>query len=213
LFIAATFSAAQSFTEFPVPTPDADIHGMTVGPDGALWFNGLAFGPDGNIWYSDVATGVLGRMTTSGTVTEFHGGSIFDLTIGPDGQLWGAGPGGVARISTSGSIEFSPSTPEAYRTITTGPDGNIWFPISTTKIGRLALAGGLTEFVVPTYAQNSPFDDGAPWPFAVVAGPDGNIWFTEEYGNKIGRVNLRSARVVERPAPERRVPREHSPRD
>jgi streptogramin lyase len=50
-------------------------------------------------------------------------------------------------------------------------------------------------------------------PDAIVGGADGNIWFTERGSNKIGRLNLRNARLVERPAPERRRPVEHPPRD
>jgi hypothetical protein len=29
---------AQTFTEFSVPTPNADLNGIVTGPDGALWF-------------------------------------------------------------------------------------------------------------------------------------------------------------------------------
>lgn len=298
---ALTSLLAQTITEFPVLTPHADIHGMTVGPDGALWFNesgvqkigrittggvvtefpvpdasfniavgpdgnlwftpyggigrltpagivtmfppppgtdptefspwdiergpdsamwfsvvqgyigritmegamtlfsvpgtgtkgvyGLAFGSDGNVWYGDATRGVLGRMTTSGSFTEFPVWAPFDLTIGPDGELWGSGFQGLGRISMSGSIHSFPV--DAYRTLTTGPDGNLWVALSPTKIGRVTPAGDLTEFLVPTTAH-SPFGEGA-FPFAVVAGPDGNIWFTEEYGNKIGRLNLQGS--------------------
>jgi len=66
---------------------------------------GITPGPDGNLWYT-TASGVVGRMTTSGTITEFASGPAdYDSGIAPgsDGSLWYTHPhsDGVARISTS----------------------------------------------------------------------------------------------------------------
>jgi len=55
----------------------------------------LVNGPDGNIWFTERTTGYIGRITTSGTVTEYDSanglsstGSTIGITLGPDGNLW-----------------------------------------------------------------------------------------------------------------------------
>jgi streptogramin lyase len=74
--------AAGTVTTFPVPSTPFFI---TSGPDGSLWFT---LGE----------TGQIGRITTSGTITEFsvstgHGSKTqnsgpLGITAGPDGNLW-----------------------------------------------------------------------------------------------------------------------------
>src|SRR6516164_4506681 len=117
--------AAGTVTTFPVPSTPFFI---TSGPDGSLWFT---LGE----------TGQIGRITTSGTITEFsvstgHGSPAASsgpvgITAGPDGNLWFAehNAGKIGRITTSGSItEFPlPTGATAPQFITVGPDGNLWF--------------------------------------------------------------------------------------
>jgi virginiamycin B lyase len=56
----------------------------------------------------------------------------------------------------------------------------LWFTEHTgNQIGRLTLAGEITEYPVPTPASD---------PMVIEPGPDGALWFTEFYGNKIGRI-------------------------
>lgn len=52
--------------------------------------------------------------------------------------------------------------------LTTGPDGNLWFAESNAgSVGRVTMAGQITEFPInPTY----------PRLCAITAGPDGNLW-------------------------------------
>ena len=63
--------------------------------------------------------------------------------------------------------------------ITTGPDGNLWFAERDgSQIGWISPDGSqLTEIPTPTYSG----------PDGVTAGPDGNLWFTEFSGNQIGQ--------------------------
>ncbi|MCW2951007.1 MAG: putative antibiotic hydrolase [Conexibacter sp.] len=150
-------------------------YGITVGPDGNLWFTkqgggigritpagvltlfaagtnpyGIVAGPDGNLWFTDIALGQIGRITPSGTVTMFSAG------ISP-----GAMPRGIA----------------------VGPDGNLWFtnfsPMAD-EIGRITPSGIVTMF-------SAGITPGS-FPRNIAAGPDGNLWFTEQYGNQIGRI-------------------------
>jgi streptogramin lyase len=184
LAIAAVFGAclaidarAQLVTELTAPVADSEPSGITLGPDGNMWFTGyhaeeivrinpdgsftqfptgagtfpgvLVTGPDNNLWFSDAGTLKIGRMTPAGVVDEFP-------------LLTAGGPAGL----------------------TAGPDGNLWFVEgNANKIGRITTSGVVTEFSVPT----------AGVPLQIAAGPDGNLWFTEFTAGKIGRITTLGA--------------------
>ena len=78
------------------------------------------------------------------------------------------------------SSQFGPGT------ITTGPDGNLWFTevmidqnlsVKASKIARFTPTVTVTEFSLP--AANTSAS-------GIITGPDGNLWFTE--GSKIARI-------------------------
>jgi len=52
----------------------------------------ITAGPYGAIWFTDTTNNAIGRITTSGTITEFTiptGSSQPNgITVGPDGNLW-----------------------------------------------------------------------------------------------------------------------------
>jgi streptogramin lyase len=205
-------------TEFSLYTAGANPNGITVGPDGNIWFtetdankigvlvlpygyvneytlpspasdpSGIVAGPDGYLWFGELAFGRVGRITPSGSITEFptpSGNGTYDFTVGPDGNIWFTETLGnnVCRIvPLTGVIsEFVvPTQGSAPIDITAGPDGNIWFTEgSANKIGRITPAGAITELAVPTISG---------FPTGIAVGPDGNLWFTEQLKNKIGRV-------------------------
>jgi virginiamycin B lyase len=66
--------------------------------------------------------------------------------------------------------------------ITSGPDGNLWFTESwDNKVGVInPTTYAISDFTVPT---------GAASPVGIAAGPDGNLWFTEQVAGKIGMIN------------------------
>ena len=74
------------------------------------------------------------------------------------------------------------NVPSGPFSITTGPDGNLWYTKpGANVIGVIPASGvGATEFTIPT--PNSA-------PQVIVAGPDGNLWFVEGNGNKIGKMS------------------------
>jgi len=160
-------------TEFPAGAGDTRPWGITPGPDG-------------NLWFAESQGDRIGRITTSGAVTEFFnsataGSHPTQITAGPDGNLWFVEQNGlrVGRITPLGvSTEFNISG--AAFDIAAGPDGNLWFTIPAGRIGQITPVGVVTEFT----AGISP---GA-LPYGIVAGPDGNLWFTENGANKIGRI-------------------------
>jgi hypothetical protein len=135
---------AQTFTEFPIPTLSSVPFGITTGPDGALWFT-ESVNPGGKI----------GRITTSGVITEFPTPSSqpYGITTGPDGALWFTESLGqkIGRITTSGVITEFPLTDGSFPAgITTGPEGALWFT-GGPGIGRITTAGVITGF--PTARQ------------------------------------------------------------
>ena len=90
-------------------------------------------------------------------------------------------------------IEYPvPTAASIPSTITTGPDGALWFTEQHgPNIGRITTAGVITEFLVPT-----PRSD----PYGLTFGPDGALWFTEYSGNKIGRITTAGV-ITEFPVP------------
>ncbi len=52
---------------------------------------GITAGPEGNMWFAVEGVGKIGRVTPSGTVTEYSlpaGSHPKGITLGPDGELW-----------------------------------------------------------------------------------------------------------------------------
>ncbi len=140
LLWAKPVAAAVTIKEFKVQSPGVP-QGITVGPDGNLWFT---------LDNTD-STSEIGRITPSGTITEFTLPApsndyliLSGITTGPDGNLWftyqdwNTHVSAVGRITTSGTITLFP-TPTANSgptDITAGPDGNLWFTEGVGKIGR-----------------------------------------------------------------------------
>ena len=162
---------------------DIRADGMTVGPDGALWFT--EFGAD-----------KIGRRATDGTITTYPvgaSGQPADIVTGPDGNLWFTQDSGnaVGRITTSGVVTMftiAGSDPRAIH-LAVGADGKIWWVnLDGNSLGRidpLAADPGttVTLFALP-HASSQPLD--------IVAGPDGKLWFTEQ-GGRIGRIDPTAA--------------------
>src|SRR6266567_9030573 len=170
------------YTEFALPQlSEKDCasgpQGITVGPDGALWFTDSA--------------DKIGRITTQGQITEFALSTLahpMGITTGPDGALWftESNLDKIGRITTQGRItEFALPTfvsyPEKFPAqIIAGSDGALWFTETGDQIGRITLQGKVTEF-----ALSSP---KAGYEMGITVGSDGALWFTEPGPNQIGRI-------------------------
>jgi hypothetical protein len=55
--------------------------------------NEIITGPDGNIWFTDFGNNKIGKITQSGTITEYGTGitasaGLYGITVGPDGNIW-----------------------------------------------------------------------------------------------------------------------------
>src|SRR5205823_6545279 len=69
---------SNGVTEYTVPTTSSQPEGLITGPDGLLWF-------------TESASGKIGKVTTSGTFTEYSLGAGHmpqEICVGPDGNLW-----------------------------------------------------------------------------------------------------------------------------
>src|SRR6185437_2405587 len=150
--------------QYAIPNTWAFIQpgGITAGPDGALWFTFANYtSPAGG---TVGVGGIIGRVSTSGSVTEFPlpaGISPGPIAAGPDGALWfiayssscNQTPSGcttmIDRITTAGVVTNQFSVPVGFTSpwrlgvllgtgITAGPDGGLWFFSSNSSMGRLS---------------------------------------------------------------------------
>jgi virginiamycin B lyase len=189
LFVAIVISGAsgvgkqalaQTVTEFPIPTPGSLPSGITVGPDGALWFT------------ESGGVGKIGRITTAGVITEFEIPDYFEsqpngITTGPDGALWFAQTAGIGlgSVTTAGIVtEYQiPLGTGAPYGITSGPEESLWYSSAQAgNIGRITVGGQEFEYLPA----------GLGVPFAIATGPDGALWLAGLHAvSRGGRVSPR----------------------
>jgi sugar lactone lactonase YvrE len=90
----------------------------------------ITAGPDGALWFTERDAHAIGRITTSGAITEFPlstGLSPYDIKAGADGALWFTADSCIGRIATSGQVTAWP-VQGAGRLVGIGAaaDGSIW---------------------------------------------------------------------------------------
>jgi len=176
LNISCGTSPAWGITEYAIPTAQSSPEGITIGPDGAIWFT------EGHV-------NKIGRISPTGRITEYvipmAASSPAGITSGPDGALWFTeyGANKIGRVTTRGEFtEFSiPTAGSSPAGITSGPDGALWFTETYgNKIGRMSTTGQFKEYSTP---------NPRTFPEAITKGPDGALWFVEpDPNNSIGRV-------------------------
>jgi streptogramin lyase len=106
---------------------------------------GITVGPDGNLWFAELK-GNIGYVTPSGSVgpevVVTSGGAPWFIATGPDGNLWFTENVGnrIGRTTVAGKLKEAsiPTLDSRPRGITTGPDGNVWFvEVTGNKVGRV----------------------------------------------------------------------------
>lgn len=230
-----------SITEFRIPTSNASPDGIVVGPDGNLWFTetvgkigsvspkgkfvefsltsdsgviaGITVGADGNLWFTELDGNRIGRITTSGTITETalsqpaEGSSNWPASIirGPDNEIWFS----ELRTTSIGRIDSAGALTERQAPVglgdfgmATGPDGNVW--LADTAAGSISGTGYIVS-ISPSWdtaTYTLPTLNAAP--DSIVAGPDGNLWFTTSQYlgavTEIGRITT-AGDITEFPLP------------
>lgn len=143
--IVARMTTGGTVTDYSTAATSAGVqnpNSIVAGPDGALWFT------DSNLGVPSNGHDAIGRITTSGTVTEYPlspSSSPYSIIVGPDGALWftDGSENAIGRITTGGAIdEYGAGiTSGSYpNSVATGPDGALWFTEANSgKIGRLSL--------------------------------------------------------------------------
>ncbi|HTU82579.1 MAG TPA: hypothetical protein VMF61_10645 [Candidatus Acidoferrales bacterium] len=102
---------------------------------------------------------------------------IFDLCIGPDGNVWGTGAysGTIEKIDSSGKVTMYPLLQTEPAGISVGSDGNLWFgERQAGVIGRITTGGVVATFAIPGPKGTSP------QPTWTSAGSDGRTWFVDQ---------------------------------
>jgi streptogramin lyase len=148
---------------------------------------GLTVGPDGNIWYTTSSGPHIGKMTTSGVPTNYNVGASggFGLSAGPDGRVWFADPGssriGAINPDGSGLIYYNAGLTGQPYNVVKAPDGNLYFATATAEeIGRITTAGAIAE--CPINAPNAFVALG------ITIGPDGNVWSVDNTHSQVAKL-------------------------
>lgn len=178
-------TAAGTVTAFPLSST-APAGQLTVGPDGALWFD---------------AIGAIGRVSAAGTLASLPLASPYvpsGIAAGGDGDLWFLDGDGahIDRMTMTGRLTQFPA-PSAgavglgwvmTEEMTRGADGNIWYLANatpgepgpaTTEIARVTPNGQVTVFPV---LRGHGSGAGTQLD-AIATGPDGNVWFVGNQEN------------------------------
>jgi streptogramin lyase len=183
--------ASVTISEFGTPFLNSSPGGITVGPDGNVWFTEVQGGGDGLGSITPNRTGVptFGNDDYAGTSSR-----LGNVTTGPDGNLWftvlGSPWDEIGQMTPGGTLlNLWPVTGYANNgvppDIVAGPDGNLWFTENTVMaIGQITPSGVITSFPAGLCGRVSA------QPVDIAAGPDGNLWYTVStaHCNEIGRI-------------------------
>src|ERR1051326_4605342 len=171
----------KTYTVEPADDPNAA---------GSIW--SLYWGVDNNVWYGTFS-GIVGKLNPStGAVTRYQlpEHPIFDLTRGPDGNMWALAGIHAYRISTAGTFTaFLLNGRDTGSMLRPGPDGNMWI---METFGRRIYHMNTSGQVLNVFTLTDPHQPGCgPTCAAITAGPDGNMWFTQnQQFPQIGRITM-----------------------
>jgi virginiamycin B lyase len=160
----------------------------------------IVSGPDKALWFTEAGSGKIGRITTSGSVTNEYpiptaSSHPEGITVGPDGAVWFAEYSGqkVGRITTAGAMVEYPVDEEGYNgmsagSIVFGKDSRIFVTgLLTSNYGD---QGVLAAMNINGSYSSQTFTNIDDYPNQITRGPGGSsyLWFTSGYG--IGRATL-----------------------
>jgi virginiamycin B lyase len=230
--------AARPLHAIPLPTKGTATikeYSLTLGAQPL----GITLGPDGNIWFVEANGAKVGRITPAGGLTEFPidpAAFANQIVSGSEGDVYFTEPGvgKVGLIHALGDL-----------TVHEGPSASAYG--MTMAWGRLELGGGggdLPFFFLPLFSgggDDQKLSDGLPhnmsylatdaygkvwltdpgsnqiaqlpclncqWgtyplphadsgPRFIASGRDGGVWFTEYDGDRIGRLSAYSGALIE----------------
>jgi streptogramin lyase len=167
---------------------------------------GIVAGPDGNLWFTENSAAQIGMVTVAGTMREFpliaeKSDAYAPAALAPaaNGGLWlskGSGEPSVGLLSSTGAFrELTRAVAAPW--LTSDAHGNAWFigsqgggTIVEDRVGRLSADGTLTEYPIPKseYA-------------GIAIAPDGTVWLADAGANKISKMTMPGATVVQYSVP------------
>lgn len=164
-------------------------YGITVGPDNKMWVaEGRDLAQFG--WNATGAPVLLNEYPLTASVESYE-----DIVSGPNGHLWVvedgvAGSDAILEVDPShGSVVNTfpmPATTDATFGLVAGTDGKLWFVDYTAKTVVSMTTSG-------TFAAKSLTAE----PTALTTGPDGAIWVTENFPDRIARLDTVSGALNE----------------
>lgn len=129
-------AGSGSWTHYRLPTAGCSPQSITVGSDG-------------NLWFTEKNTSRIGKITTSGAISEYQlaaGMAPQTIVSAPNGNLYFTMKSGnkVGQITTTGVVTeyVVPTAASQPHGITVGADGNLFFTEmsgSGNKVGKLVL--------------------------------------------------------------------------
>ena len=183
----------HAITEFPVPTADAGLCGITAGPDGNIWFTESGADKIGMINPTPTPSAEFPIPTSNSCPRTDHGG--------PRRQPL------VHRDQHRQHRDDQPDDPRHHRV----PHAHgRQRPARGSPPAPTAISGS------PRTAGNQIGDDQPDDPrhhrvpdthglgasrIAITAGPDGNLWFTDSADDQIGMINPTTHAISEFPLP------------
>ncbi len=181
-------------TEYTPRTPDVHPHGITVAPDGTVWYTAMSYG----IGRIDPKTGEMQEFKAP-EPTEAARNTPHTIIVARDGGIW------FTELGHSSITRFDPATQRFRRyqiETRSGPygilereDNVFWFILSGgSKIGYLdANTGKVKTFATPT-------PNATPQRFRFDA--SGRLWFGEYRSGKIGMFDPKTEKFVEYDLPK-----------
>jgi len=201
--VIGKYCDGSGLTEYPLPNGIATAPGSFDKSHKDP--NNIVVGPDSNMWFTESDGGAIGRITPKGKITQFMvpranmANAPFGIASGPDGNIWFTLFGGyIGRITPEGEVKEYAVPPKMLKagkqvfpvrpeidSITSGPDGNLWFTEAESVqgqhdgIARITPSGKITEYIdlPPTC-----------YPSGITVGPDEKLWFTFDEVSKGGLI-------------------------
>ena len=170
----------NNYTSYPLPAGNS---GRTTDP------HDIALGADGNMWFTVSNTSKIGKIDTSGNVTEYStptaDSAPTTITSGPGGMWFTeASVGQIGRIAPDGTITEFPLPPvtgqSAPEDIVEGPQGVMWFTYINDIDNSLDVTGSIGSIDSSSGTVTMYPDPYGDLPQNLTFGPDGALWFTEQ---------------------------------
>jgi hypothetical protein len=157
-------TAAALASESSATAAANDVRGLAVGRDGALWAV-----TRGGVLRWDLATRTARVLLEGGGLPTRQASAV---AAAPDGSIWVAGSGWVARYGGSWTVTTSTQVRGLAGDLgglAVGRDGAVWVSVGSDVLLRFR-DGAWTTITPPTTSGSSP------WSGSLAVAPNGTVW-------------------------------------